>query len=519
MGWLARPAAFCAGLRGWPRRGLAFLLGAAMTAAMPPLHLLPLIVVAATGLCWLLDGARGWRARFGVVWWFGFAHYMAGLYWIGEAFFVDAERYALLSPFPVVVLPAIIALIPATGFAFLPWDRVRPLARPFLLAAAWIGIDWLRAYGLLGFPWNLAGMVWDVSGPMLQGVAFLGIFGVSLLTLVLAALPALLAQPGRVPLVMVSAGSMLVVLWWIGGSARLAAAGEESVPGVRLRLVQANISQQMKWKDAERLQNLEAHVALSTAPAALRPTHVIWPETAVPYLLDSDPILLRILEDRLGAETVLLAGALRRTPMGQPIRIWNSLHAITSGGVVATYDKQHLVPFGEFLPYRPWLSLIGLDRVALSDLDFSVGDGPGTIAIPAAPPARALICYEAIFPAETRASSEGAGWLLNVTNDAWFGTSAGPYQHFALARARAVELGLPLVRVAGTGISAVVDAHGRVLGRIPLHHKGFLDAALPRALARPTIYARFGDAVFLGLLGLIVVVIVSIGRIKEDKLS
>jgi len=499
-GILARPAAWCAGLGGWRRRGLAFALGAAFTGAMPPLHLLPLILLAATGLCWLLDGTRGWRARFATVWWFGFAHYMTGLYWIGEAFFVDAERYAWLVAFPVVVLPAIIALIPATGFALVPWSRVAPLGRPLLLACVWIGIDWLRAYGLLGFPWNPAGMIWDASLPMLQGVAFLGIFGVSLLTLCLAALPALLAQPGRVPLVMVSVGSMLVVSWWIAGTVRLGSAVAEPVPGVRLRLVQANISQQMKWQDGQRLQNLETHLALSTLPAALPPTHVIWPETAVPYLLDSDPNLLKLLEDRLGPDTVLLAGALRRTPPGEPLRYWNSLHAISRGGVAATYDKQHLVPFGEFLPYRRVLSLIGLDRVALSDIDFSTGSGPGLLAVPGAPVARALICYEAIFPAETRTSSEAAGWLLNVTNDAWFGASAGPHQHFALARARAVELGLPLIRVAGTGISAVIDPHGRVGGRIPLHQQGFLDAGLPSGLASPPPYARFGDGLFIGLL-------------------
>jgi apolipoprotein N-acyltransferase len=408
---------------------------------------------------------------------------------------VGWQRYALLVPFPVIVLPALIATFPAIAFAALPWPRAN-LARPFALATIWLAVDWLKAYGILGFPWNLAGYAWDVSAAMLQAHAVLGAFGVSLVTVLLAALPATLSGAGKAGRIAVGIGALVLAGWWGLGSWRLATTTVAEVPGVLLRLVQANISQQQKWRDDERLHNLERHIELSTG-GAVTPTHVIWPETAVPFLLDAEPRLLGFLGERLGPETVLLAGSLRRTPPGQPVKVWNSLQVVKGGHITATYDKRHLVPFGEFLPFRPWLTAIGLDRVALSAIDFSVGDNDRLIAVPGAPPARALICYEAIFPAEVREATEHAGWLLNVTNDAWFGASAGPHQHLAAARMRAVELGLPLVRAAGTGISAVVDPVGRFTARMELGTAGAVNIPLPAALAAQTLYRQYGDHIFL----------------------
>lgn len=493
---MAAFAARIAALSGWRRVVLAFVLGAGLTAAQPPVHLVFMLVPGFTGLCWLLDGTAAWRGRFATVWCFAFGHYVTGVYWISESFYVDAERYAWLVPVPLVVLPAVMALLPAAGFALVPWPRAK-LARPFALAATWLAVEWLKAYGLLGFPWNLPGQAWDVSTAMLQANAALGVFGVSLLTVLIAALPATLgSRHGRI---LVGLGMAALLAWWGLGSWRLAATEVATVPGVQLRLVQANIAQKQKWADAERFRNLERHIELSAGGAGT-PTHVIWPETAVPFLLDAEPRLLAYLAERLGPETVLLAGALRRTPPGEPVQVWNSLHVVKGGTVTATYDKRHLVPFGEFLPFRPWLSLVGLDRVALSAIDFSEGDGGGgRLPVPGAPLARALICYEAIFPAEVRQGADQAGWLINVTNDAWFGVSAGPYQHLAAARARAVELGLPLVRVAGTGVSAVIDPLGRFQAHIGLGTAGTADSALPAALQAATLYHRFGDSLFLGL--------------------
>lgn len=489
-------AARIAALRGWRRAALALILGAALTAAQPPVDLVVMLVPGFTGLCWLLDGARGRCGRFVTVWCFAFGHYLTGVYWISESFYVDAERYAWLVPVPLLVLPAVMAMLPAAGFTLAPWPRAA-LARPFALAAIWLAVDWLKAYGLLGFPWNLPGQAWDASTAMLQAYALLGVFGASLLTVLIAALPATLGtRHGRLA---TAAGIAALLVWWGLGSWRLAATEIATVPEVRLRLVQANIAQQQKWLPEERFRNLERHIELSTG-GGTTPTHVVWPETAVPFLLDAEPRLLQYLAERLGPETVLLAGALRRSPPGQPAAVWNSLHVVKAGRVAATYDKRHLVPFGEFLPYRPLMSLVGLDRVALSSMDFSEGNGAGgRLAVPGAPLARALICYEAIFPAEVRDGAEATGWLVNVTNDAWFGVSAGPYQHLAAARARAVELGLPLVRVAGTGVSAVIDPLGRFAARLELGTAGAVDSVLPAAINGRTMYHRFGDSVFLAL--------------------
>ena len=184
----------------------------------------------------------------------------------------------------------------------------------------------------------------------------------------------------------------------------------------------------------------------------------------------------------------------------RPPQIWNSVHAIgPGGGILASYDKFHLVPFGEYVPLRRWLGALGVEKLVQGQADFSTGPGPRTLVLPGLPPVGPLICYEAIFPGRVTARGDRPAWLLNLTNDAWFGISSGPYQHVAMARMRAVEEGLPLVRAANSGVSAVVDAHGRVLASLGLGRRGVVDAALPRALAGPPPYGRYGDWILLPL--------------------
>jgi apolipoprotein N-acyltransferase len=271
------------------------------------------------------------------------------------------------------------------------------------------------------------------------------------------------------------------------------------VAGVRLRLVQANIDQRLKWQDGERVRTLQKYLALSTQPGNPPVTHVVWPETALPYLLSTEPELLRIVARVVPPGGLLLTGAVRvEQPGPQPGRVWNSVHAIDDQGrIVATYDKFHLVPFGEYVPLR---HILPIDKITPGTSDFAAGPGPSTVRLPGLPAASPLVCYEAIFPgAVTAPSGPRPQWLLNVTNDAWFGHSAGPHQHFASARLRAVEEGLPLVRAANTGISAVIDPYGRVRAELGLGREGVLESSLPAALP-PTPYARFGNVAFLMLL-------------------
>ncbi len=497
-----RWAAHLAGLAGWRRAAAAFLFGGLTSAAMAPLHVLPAAVVGLVGLVWLLDGAAGGRSAFWSGWWFGYGHFIAGLYWIASAFFVEPDRFALLVPLPVLGLPAVLALFPA--LAALAAHRLGGIgvARILALALAWTALEYLRGQIFTGFPWNLAGYVWAFSDAMLQVTALTGIHGLSLITVATLAMPAVLADgrpAGRARLAAVAVAAALLGALWAGGAVRLAGAAERMVDGVRLRLVQGNVAQADKWRPEMRPAHLRRYLDLSRGAGAASISLFVWPESAVPYYLELDEAVRRLAGEAVAAgdpDRLLLAGTVRRTPPGAaPLVAWNSLLAIDGRGEVrASYDKAHLVPFGEYLPFRPVLSLVGLDKLAAGAVDYSAGGARSPIALPGLPPVRALVCYEAIFAEEIAPTgTPRPGWLLNVTNDAWFGTQTGPYQHFAMARTRAVEQGLPLVRAANTGISAIVDPYGRVRQSLGIGVQGVVDGGLPAALA-PTPYARLGDA-------------------------
>ena len=295
----------------------------------------------------------------------------------------------------------------------------------------------------------------------------------------------------------------LLTAIWIGGQARLALAPDLAPTEVNLRLVQANIDQTRKWEDGAREAGLAHHVVLSHEPGLDAVDVVIWPETAVPFFLDESATLQAFVSRAAPLGGYVITGAPRRTrSAGRTIAVWNSLHALgPAEAITASYDKHHLVPFGEYMPLR---GIINLRRLAYGAVDSSAGPGPRTLRLPGVPPLSPLICYEAIFPGEVVAGDTPPGerpqWLLNITNDAWFGHTAGPYQHFQAARLRAVEEGMPLVRVANTGISAVVDSYGRVEGRLGLGEVGILDAPLPPALAVPPPMARLGDWILAILL-------------------
>ena len=495
----ARLAAALAGLSGWRRHGAAALCGALASAALPPLHLLPLLIPAFTGLLWLMDGISRRRDAAVLGWSFGFGHMLTGLYWIGIAFLVDPARHGLVMPVALLGLTAGLGLFPALAVLLTAWAGWRGAARVALLATAWLAVEWLRAWVLTGFPWNLIGNVWSFSPAMLQLAALTGVWGLSLVTVLAAAAPAVLVEAGaargRGRRVFVAAMLLLPALVWGGGSLRLAGApalGTEMVDGVTLRLVQPSIEQALKWKAALRRDHVERQMRLSAAPGAERISHVIWAETAVPYLLAQDPELRRLIARIVPEGGLLLAGAPRAgTAAGGGPRLWNSLHALDRrGAIVGTYDKVHLVPFGEYMPLR---SVLGFAKLAAGSVDFSPGAGALALDLRGLPAFAPLICYEAIFPGKVVPAGSRPEWLLNVTNDAWFGTSSGPYQHFASARIRAVEEGLPLVRVANNGISAVVDAYGRIVGRLGLNEVGVLDLPLPKPVERLTLYARVGD--------------------------
>lgn len=515
MNALAALAARVAEAGGWRRWLLAWLLGAVAAAALPPVSFTLALLVSFPGLVWLLDGARDWRGAARDGWWFGFGFLTTGLYWVSNALLTDAAQFGWLVPFAVLGLPAAVALFPAAGAVVAKLLWVPGPLRVLALAAGWSAGEAMRGHWFTGFPWNLVGYTWTWSAPVLQTASVIGVYGLSFATAFVAASLAALAEPGaarRHPRAVwaPALATGLVLVAGAAGWARLQDAPVESVPGVLLRVVQANIAQPDKW-DPDRIEsNLRLHLDLSARLGAAPVTHVVWPETAATFFLDVQPEALARLSGIVPPGGVLLTGAPRAAlgADGTISQIWNSIRAVDdTGAIVATYDKAHLVPFGEYVPFRRFLGAVGLGTIVPGNVDYSAGPGPRTMALPGLPPVSPLVCYEAIFPGGVVDREARPGWLLNATNDGWYGRSAGPYQHFEMARVRAVEQGLPLVRAANTGISGVIDSWGRVRARLALGETGVVDAPLPLALP-PTLYSRYGFAIpatllFAGFAGLI----------------
>lgn len=490
----------------------AFAAGAVATLALPPIHALPVLLLCFPLLLWLLDGTQRKRNAFAIGWAFGFGFFLFGLYWIAFALAVDWARFWWMTPFVAAGLPAALAIF--TGLAAWLWRALRfdGLSRLPAFAVLWALAEWLRGWVFTGFPWNLLGYGWTGFLPVLQSVSVMGIYGLSFLTVLAAVAPAALAEPDRRRSIFAAAPLALFGLLALWGGERLAGA-PETPSGPMLRLVQPNIDQRQKMDADARLANFEALLALGGAPpqAEIRPRVMILPETAVPFLLEEDDAAAQLLGNLAPPDGFVITGAIRRAGDGtaaQPWRYWNSIQTLDQTGAVrASFDKFHLVPFGEYMPFR---DILPVDAIAAGAVDFSAGEGPKTLRLPGLPAFGATICYEAIFPGAVTDPADRPAWIVNVTNDGWYGKTAGPHQHFAMAQTRAVEEGLPLVRVANTGISAVIDAHGRIRGVLPLGRAGILDIALPPPLGRETIHQRHGTLVFFGMIGMITAVLTTI---------
>jgi apolipoprotein N-acyltransferase len=518
---------------GWTRRLAAFGAGALGALALPPFDVAPAMAIPLSVAVWLIDGAAGrggglragalWSAA-GAGWWLGFGYFLAGLWWLGAAMLVEADQFAWALPLAVVGLPAALACFPALGFALarLLWSPGS--LRVFALAAGLGASEWLRGHILTGFPWNDFGMALAQAGPLGQGAALVGLNGLDLAAILIFAAPATLVDraPGRRlrgNVAVVTAAALLAGLAAYG-ALRLATHPTAYVEGVRLRLMQPNVPQDEKFRPENGSEILRRYLALSdraTGPertGIADVTHLIWPESAFPYILTREPQALAAIARALQG-TTLITGAARVEGEGGGRRgkIFNSIEVLQGSRVVAFYDKTHLVPFGEYLPLEGLLRPFGVTQLVPGIWDR--GQGPRTLAAPGLPRIAPLICYEAVFPGVAApAGPDGARpeLLLNLTNDGWFGKTTGPYQHFAQARLRAIEEGLPLVRVANTGISAIIDAYGRVLKSLPLGEEGIIDGRLP-APAPETLFARRGPWIF-PLLSAVILALAVAGRAR-----
>jgi apolipoprotein N-acyltransferase len=503
----------------WQRRGIAVLAGAAATLGQAPFQLTAVYVAAIVLLVWLLDVSaakeRRLRSAFSIGWFFGVGHFATGLYWVSSAFNVDSDAWGPVWGVPATIgLAAGLALFFGLGalLSILLWTKdVRRIAA---FAIGFFISEWLRGNVLTGFPWLLPGYVWTPGEPVSQLASLVGIYGLSLLTLLIAAAPAAIADGDagagrRFAPVLIAA--LLTGMGFGWGAQRLASAPID-LPGAQpnVRVADSGISQAEKWENRpdQEWRVLRRYLE-ATGPASddNATTIVIWPEGAIPvvnFFTLEDPNFVGAIGRALG-DRVLIMGVTRREMQTDGLAYFNS--AVVIDGVSGEarisqlYDKHHLVPFGEYIPFWSLVSNLNITPLQRIGAGFEAGPPPARLVVPGAPSAVVLICYEAIFPGMTPRGEGRPGWIVVVTNDAWFGGGTGPYQHYAMARYRAIEEGLPLARAASGGVSAIVDAQGREVRATGLRG-GYAEVQLPPA--RPeTVFARWGVALLLTLLAII----------------
>lgn len=507
---------------GWRRLAVAALAGAVGALAMPPFGVLPALAMSLTIAVWLIDGcARGGRMATAATllsaafagWAWGFGYFVAGLWWLGAAFLVEADQFAWALPFGVLGLPALLAFFPALGFALARALWSPGAWRLFALAFGLASAEWLRGHLFTGFPWNTFGMALGQNAWLMQGASVLGLYGLTVLAVLICAAPATLGTGADAGARLLAPGLAIGALVLLAGfgAQRLKASAAPSVAGVRLRLLQPNLPQDAKFNPANRDDIMRRYLTLSDRPTSPRAsgiadvTHLIWPESAFPFLLQRDPKALAQIAALLPPGVTLITGAARADEPGpgeRERRFYNAIHVVADDGtIVGTYDKVHLVPFGEYFPSFLDAALrgLGLRQFVHVPGGFTPGQDRRLLNVRGLPPVAATICYEAIFPSAILPGGARPGLILNVTNDAWFGDTPGPRQHFAQARLRAVEEGLPLVRAANTGISAVVDPYGRIAQALPVGIEGVIDSDLPAAIPAP-VAGRHGQFLFVGLL-------------------
>ena len=481
---------------------ISVLCGIAIGLGQAPFDLPFLSIVAWPILFWQLELTSSPRRAFWLGIMAGTAQFAVVLSWIVEPFLVDVARHGWMAPFALILMSAGLSLFWAFAFAGARAVRTR-FARLLMLAALLALLEWTRAWIFTGFPWAMLSHAW-VEYPVAQIAAYIGPHGLSLITLLICLLPALGWRGAG------AAGAALAIVWVVGAD-RLSDAMPTRTQPLQVRIVQPNAAQHLKWQPDMLPVFYERLIRLTETPTAISPDVVIWPETAAAFLLGERQDLLDDMAT--AANAPLIFGVRKREGWGQ----WfNSVAVLERDGTIsASHDKDHLVPFGEYIPFNDFFARLGIGGLAVGNAGgFTAGTDSRLLQPQSLPDFLVLICYEAIFPTELRTAIRPE-WLVLVTNDAWFGEWTGPYQHLAQGRFRAIEQGLPMARAANTGISAMIDARGTVLQSIPLGMDGHLDAALPAALPE-TLYVRFGNMLFLILGGILIAGSLIIHRISRQ---
>ncbi len=487
-------------------------LGYLYTLCFAPSNYFPLGMIAFPALLIILDILKSPVKAFFGGFLFAFGHHISGLYWISNSLLIEADKFAWLVPFAVSVIPAYLSLY--IGFAsYLTYKlKYNGLAKVLFFSSVWVLFEILRSYALTGFSWNLAGYTILKNLNLSQIAAYVGVYGLSLFVLIVFLSPYLVINafiesikdksPYRLSLSLIYLMPIAFVISWLSywGGQRINE-NKDRYENVAIRIVQPNIPQNEKFDRAKIGDHLFKYYTLTVdenQDKTFVPDLIIWPEAATPYILTKNPEFLEDLKDIIPYGAYLAMGTIRSEGEDEDNqKIYNSIQFIDSEGVLSEvkYDKHHLVPFGEYVPFRKYFP--NIEKITHGMGDFSEGEGVKTLKVGQIPAFSPSICYEIIFPTKVAdfSTEEKPRFILNVTNDGWFGLSSGPYQHLDQARMRAIEEGLSVVRSANTGVSAIIDPFGRVLASLDLNKYGVVDGNLPASLNNRTFYSIFGNKI------------------------
>jgi len=507
---------------------IAFLCGIGLTLAQPPLYFWPLLFLVFPLFASCIRQVTTFLQAFGIGWCAGVGFFLTGLFWVGEAFLVTPEQHAWMLPFVIIFLPGGMAIFWG-GMTTAVWATCRFLARYIqtkaamriyfilFLAVFWVITEYVRSTIFTGFAWALLSYSW-LETPVSQGLSLFGAYTLGGLSVLIFGLTgyglqglikrtiAIYQKKPRLKKKVAVSYSVCVVLG-TGVLGALYAYGYwyvQQPPVVedaqtRVRLIQPNVKQKMQLTQQDRDEIMRKLLSATHAKAGETPDIIIWPESAVPYLINNNTPEMAVIRQQIASvlpgESYLITGILRQhfTASDNETEFRNSIAVLDkSARITALYDKHHLVPFGEYLPFKKVLSFLGFEHLVDVVGGFTPGEGTTIMRTQGIPDFLPLICYEAIFPMEVNSLPVRPRWIVHLTNDAWFGDTSGPLQHLAQAQARAIEQGLPVMRVANTGISAVIDSHGAIWSYLPLNSYGKIDSVLPPALP-PTFYTRFGE--------------------------
>ena len=486
--------------------GFLFLLGAISSLAFAPTFFFPILWASFSIFLLFITNSKNSKDAFFVGWFFGLGHFVVGLYWICASMLVEPLKFAWLIPFTILGVPSLQALlIGATSlctYKLIKNPKFGKIQTLLSFGGFWTIFEISRTYLFSGFPWNLLGYVWGFSDRMIQIGSVLGTYGLTFFTVLIFSSPFLLLElkkdslsiklyKSKKKLIQIVFFLMLIPIFFIFGNERLKNERKLEDTGLKARIVQPNIKQKDKWDDDKRGDSIYKQINMSTSKNTPFLDYIIWPEASIPYVLNLNPEIANIITEDLNSKTQVIAGSLRaelNKETKEIKKIWNSAYVLQNKKIIDVYDKKHLVPFGEYVPFRRFIPFI--NKITHGGMDFSEGTGSGIFELKKGFFVRILICYEVIFPNEIITDSRKPDLIINLTNDAWFEKTSGPYQHMVASRMRSVEYGIPLIRAANTGISGFVNSYGKVVDKINLNVDNYLDVDISETLGE-TFYLKY----------------------------